>query len=312
MTPNLSHLHLLLNHFPTTGMVIAVGLFLLAITKNSEDLRRASFAVFFAIALLSLPAYMTGYAALDSVDNRPAIDLEAIHRHQSSALLALVFIEVTGVVAWFALWRSRRSPASPRVSAAVLLLSIVTLALMASTANVGGEILHDEIRVEGAPAGAIAPEWLRSQSVTDLFTNYRWAWPILEGLHFIGLALLFGVVLTAYLRVAGFLRQMPVDSVHRLLPWGITALVIQTVTGMAFYVGQSLQYVYNLSFHLKMLCILTAGAGLLYLTYSHAVWDDLPEKKTPSTFKVIFALQVILWIAVIYFGRMLPYIGMAY
>lgn len=40
-----------------------MGLLLLALAKKSEDLTRASFAVFFAIALMSLPTYMTGYPA---------------------------------------------------------------------------------------------------------------------------------------------------------------------------------------------------------------------------------------------------------
>ena len=294
-------------------MVISVGLFLLALTKRSDDLRRAGLAVFFALALLSLPAYMTGYAAQDAIEGRVGVDSEAINRHQSSALLALLLMEITGVVAWFGLWHSRRSSGASRLaSAAVLLLAVLSLVQMASAANVGGEILHEEIRVEAAPARALAPEWMRSQAVTDFFTAYRWAWPILEGLHFIGLALLFGVVLTAYLRVAGFMSHMPADTVHRLLPWGVCALVVQTVTGMAFFVGQSVQYVYNPSFHWKMLCVLLAGAGLLYFTYCDDVWDPSPNEKTRSTFKIVFAMQVVLWVAVIYFGRMLPYLGNAY
>ena len=36
----LVHLHLLLNHFPTVGMIVGFGIFFLALVKKSEDLKR--------------------------------------------------------------------------------------------------------------------------------------------------------------------------------------------------------------------------------------------------------------------------------
>jgi hypothetical protein len=45
---NLAHVHLLLNHFPTIGMIVGLGLFVGAIVAKSEDLKRASLVVFFA------------------------------------------------------------------------------------------------------------------------------------------------------------------------------------------------------------------------------------------------------------------------
>ena len=52
LTPSdLVHLHLLLNHFPTVGMIVGFGLFLLALVKKSEDLKRGGLAVLFVIAL---------------------------------------------------------------------------------------------------------------------------------------------------------------------------------------------------------------------------------------------------------------------
>ena len=47
LTPtDLVHIHLLLNHFPTVGMVVGFGLFLLALLKKSDDLKRGGLAVF--------------------------------------------------------------------------------------------------------------------------------------------------------------------------------------------------------------------------------------------------------------------------
>ena len=48
MTPNFVHMHLLLNHVPTIGTIVALGLLLLAFAKRSEELKRGALALFFA------------------------------------------------------------------------------------------------------------------------------------------------------------------------------------------------------------------------------------------------------------------------
>ena len=45
----LSHLHLVLNHIPVIGSVIAFGLLLLALLRRSADLRRAALEVIILI-----------------------------------------------------------------------------------------------------------------------------------------------------------------------------------------------------------------------------------------------------------------------
>ena len=52
---NLAHLHLLLNHFPTVGLGIALGLLLASLLKKSEDLKQAGFVAFFLLGLVAIP-----------------------------------------------------------------------------------------------------------------------------------------------------------------------------------------------------------------------------------------------------------------
>lgn len=311
---NFVHLHLLLNHVPTVGTIVAFGLLLLAFAKKSEDLMRASLAVFFALALVSLPTYMTGYSAEKVVKERANAPLELIQQHQSGALLALVFMEVTGVVAWFGLWQGRTPGGRARWAApAVLGLAVITIVLMASAATVGGEITHPEILAEGqTPGGMLAPAFLRSGFIARYQFRHPNAWPSLEALHFIGLCLLFGVVLAGNLRILGFMRTAPFVDVHRMLPWGVLGFVINSVTGMLFFIGQAFQYIDNPAFHWKVLFMLLAGANVLYLTLFDEVWALGPGDHAPASAKFMAASQVFLWLGVIYFGRMLPYIGGAF
>ncbi len=121
---NLAHIHLLINHFPTIGTIIALGLFVSALIAKSDDLIRASLVVFFGIALLTLPTYMSGNAAQESICNVdpttpdvPCKDAKVsramIETHRNAALLAFVFMELTGL-RQLGLWQFRRISHVPR------------------------------------------------------------------------------------------------------------------------------------------------------------------------------------------------------
>ena len=314
MPLNLVHLHLLLNHVPTVGTVIALGLLLLSIGMRSDDVRRASLAVFFALALAALPTYMTGYSAQAALKGRPGVSADTVDRHQRAALLALVVIEVTGVVAWFGLWQSRRrSSGGGGHTAAVLLLSVATVSLMANAANIAGTISHPDILAKGETVPTtIAPEAFRTSLIARYQFSHPMAWPTLETLHFIGLCLLFGIVLVGNLRILGLMKTARFADIHRLLPWGVLGFVINSVTGMLFFVGQAFQYIDNPAFHWKVVFMLLAGANVLYLTLFDDVWALEPGENAPAFAKFVAASQVFLWVGVIYFGRMLPYIGNAF
>jgi uncharacterized membrane protein len=314
MTVNFVHLHLLLNHVPTIGTIIGFGLFLLAFAKRSDELERASYAIFFAIALASLPAYMTGYSAQVALKDDPGVSKAVIDQHQTAALLALIFMEATGILAWYGLWKARRPAAvSSWIAPAVLLLAALTVGLMADAANIGGQIHHPEILSEGqATAVSLAPESFKSANITRFQFTHPYAWPALEALHFIGLCLLFGVVLIGNLRILGFMKTSHFLEIHQLLPLGVIGFVVNSVTGMLFFIGQVGQYIENPSFHLKVVCMLLAGANVLYLTLFDEVWALGPGDNAPQSAKLVAASQVFLWVGVIYFGRMLPYLGNAF
>src|SRR5262245_48082836 len=166
LTPSdLVHIHRRLNHFPIVGMIVGCGLFLLALAKQSEDLKRGGLAVFFAIALISLPTYMSGYSAQKSLRGVRTVSQDIIDLHQRSTLFALIFMEALGVVSWYGLWSSRRhAPVGPAITAAVVVLSAVTIGLMGNAADIGGEIRHPEIlsqsRAPVSTEGVAAPRWL--------------------------------------------------------------------------------------------------------------------------------------------------------
>ena len=96
-------------------------------------------------------------------------------------------------------------------------------------------------------------KWLASTSLSwAMAGGVPWLWPLCETLHFIGLALLLGVVGLLDLRMLGFGKDIPLGPLQRLTPWGILGFVINLVTGMLFFVGAPSQYVTNVAFLFKM------------------------------------------------------------
>lgn len=151
---NAAHLHLILNHVPVLGTLIAVLLLITALVEKSDDLRRAALALFVGVALLAVPVYMSGEPAEEMVDRLPGVTEQQLDRHEDAATQALIAMSVVGLLAVGALAVARRSARGSRsLTVATLVLGIVTSGLMARAALLGGQVRHTEIRA-GAPATA--------------------------------------------------------------------------------------------------------------------------------------------------------------
>jgi uncharacterized membrane protein len=315
-TVNVAHLHLLLNHVPTVGSVVALGLLILALVRRDERLKHAGLEVLFAIALLTLPVYLSGVAAHQKLRDQPGVSDDAMRVHHDAALAGFTVTELAGFVAWIALWQSRRRGHAARgLVPAVTLLSIVALGLMARAATLGGEIRHPEIRADisaGAEAPADDPERFVTTRISMFMVNSTWGWPACETVHFLGLSLSFGVLLAVNLRILGVMRQVPFADVHRLLPWGMLGFGANLITGMLFYIGQPKQYIDSSPFYWKVVFLMIAGANFLYLTVFTKAWattDGDVGWDSSLADKAMAVLSMFAWLTVLYGGRMLPFIG---
>jgi uncharacterized membrane protein len=313
-----THIHLLLNHVPTVGFGVGIAMFVMSFLGRSHDLRQASLVVLVGIALLSIPTYATGNAAQMNLQDRGEVSdgttegmvtLSLIESHEGAAFLALGFMELTGALAWLALWQFRRtSRLSPGMGGVILVLSLLTMGLMAQAANLGGLINHPEIRgVEEATtfAGHLA------RTVGNYVRDTPWTWIAAETLHFIGLSLLIGIILLIDLRVLGFMPQVSFAALDRLLPWAMLGFALNVFTGMLFFAAAYGQYTNNPAFFWKLVFVMLAGANTLYFTFDHT-WATEPGREAPALSKAAAVGAMFLWVGVMYWGSMLPFIGNAF
>lgn len=151
---NLAHAHLVLNHVPVVGIFFAVLLYGLGIFRRSTELKRAALLGFVLVALLTIPAFLTGEPAEDAVEHLPGINKATIHNHEEAADISFWVLEGLGVFALAGLVLYRGASGAPRwFTAIVLVFALLVAGMMAWTANLGGQIHHPEITAAGAAAG---------------------------------------------------------------------------------------------------------------------------------------------------------------
>ncbi len=313
---DLTHIHLLLNHFPTIGTIIGGGLFLLSLITKSDDLKRASLAILLGLSLIAIPTYMSGNGAQDAIKSLPGVSKSLMEAHEGAAMVGLALMEVTGAFAWLALWQFRRLGRVPNWNLSVILvLTVVSFGVMARAANMGGEIRHAEIRASQGKVETVAPiarQRALARTVGSFVTDTPWMWPTCETLHFIGLSLLCGVVFLVDLRVLGVMRGVSFASLHRLLPWAALGFGLNVVTGMLFFIGIPGQYIHNASFYWKIGLVMLAGANAVYFTLFDEPWSLGPGEEAPLTAKIAAVSAMVLWVGVMYCGSMLPFLGNAF
>lgn len=310
---NDAHLHLILNHVPTIGSVAAVGLLLLALARRSQALTHVALELMFVIAVLTLPVYTSGAGAHREIRERAEVSETAIRLHQDVALVGFAVTELAGFVAWVGLWQRRRSGrASGSVVAATLLLSVVALAIMGRAGAIGGEIRHPEILSPGVAAAAGPDDQFIVSAIAEYVTvDSQWAWPAAEAVHFLGLSLSLGVLLAVNLRLLGVMPRVPFADVHRLLPWGMLGLGMNLITGMLFFAATPGQYAGSTPFNWKLVFLMIAAGNFLYLTEFRTSWDRGGFRASPAD-KAMAAGSIAAWLAVLYAGRMLPFLGRAF
>lgn len=165
---NWAHVHIAINHLPVIGLIVLIALFGLGMWRKSRELEWASLEMFVALALLTLPIYLTGSPASKQLQAL-GVSRETIHPHSEAADFALAGIEVLGALSLGALIKFRGQPLIPtRIAAGLLALAVVVLAMMARTANLGGKIRHPEIQSFWAAPASVAETWSTGRGLSTL------------------------------------------------------------------------------------------------------------------------------------------------
>ena len=150
---NPAHLHIILNHIPVIGIPFGMALLVWGFLRKSHEITRTGLLVFAAIALVTIPTYLTGEAAEDIVEHLPGVSDDLIDNHEDAAKIALVATSVLGGLSLIRLLiRGRFASVGGPLTVLVFVFSVGVAGWLARTANLGGQIRHPEIRQSSTAA----------------------------------------------------------------------------------------------------------------------------------------------------------------
>lgn len=146
MNMNEAQMHMLFNHLPVFGVIFCTLLLLYGLIRKSDELKKTALGALVVVALLTIPAYLTGEPAEHIVEHQAGVSEAAIHDHEEMAELTIWPMFVLGALSLSGLTilRKRQAFLMPLIFAGCLVIS----GMMAYTAHLGGLVNHPELRGE--------------------------------------------------------------------------------------------------------------------------------------------------------------------
>jgi hypothetical protein len=147
-------------------------------------------------------------------------------------------------------------------------------------------------------------QWLTTTPWANALNGPEWVFPMVESLHFIGMALSVGTIAIVDLRLLGIaMRQHNASELAADLDrWTWIGLALMLVTGPVMFSADAVNYHHNPAFQFKMASL--SLALVFYFTLHRAA----TRAGTPSLLgKLAGAVSLALWICVVVGGRMIAF-----
>jgi hypothetical protein len=127
---------------------------------------------------------------------------------------------------------------------------------------------------------------------------------LVNALHIVGIALLFGAIVALDLRLMGWRRSAgPTDAIFRLLqPVAVAGLLIAIPAGLLLFATDARSYAGSSLFQAKLV--------LISLAIGNALWLRAAARRGPmphSRAAFAGAASILLWLGAIILGRLIGY-----
>lgn len=142
-----THLHLILTHFPIVGTIIGIGFLAYGQFFKNDEISKAALATFILMALLTIPVFLTGEEAEDTVEQIVGVSKQLIENHEELAENAIWLMGLLGGLSLISLFAIvKKLSFAKTITLITLIVSLATFGVFAKVGNTGGKIRHSEIR----------------------------------------------------------------------------------------------------------------------------------------------------------------------
>jgi hypothetical protein len=149
--------------------------------------------------------------------------------------------------------------------------------------------------------------WQESTRIATVIRENELLFPLIESIHVLSIALVFGTIAAVDLHLLGFgsrERRMS-ELMAQLLPLTWAAFVVAAVTGTLLFCSNATVYGRNFYFNAKIVLMVLAGLNMLafhlFVGRGAARWDA--SAGTPWGAKLAGGTSLAIWVAVVTCGR---------
>jgi hypothetical protein len=130
-----------------------------------------------------------------------------------------------------------------------------------------------------------------------------WAYPALEVVHLLGVAMLLGNLVTFELRLLGLGRRIDRTALAKLaLPLAVLGFALAAASGLTMFASQPGELIANAAFRLKMVLLMLAGANAIAFHARGAL------ARQDALARVQGGVSLLLWVSVLACGRAIGYL----
>lgn len=148
---NATYFHLIFTHFPIVGIIIGTGILAYGHFTNSNAVKKVALITIILMALLTIPVYLSGEEAEDTVENMVGISESIIEDHEELAEMAIWFMGVLGLIALFNFYAMIKDLSIVKsITIITIIISLVNIGVFVQVGNLGGMIHHSEINSDNA------------------------------------------------------------------------------------------------------------------------------------------------------------------
>jgi hypothetical protein len=148
---------------------------------------------------------------------------------------------------------------------------------------------------------------IQDSGIADWMRTSVKAMPIVESIHVLAAATVFGTIFIVDLRLLGVPNtRRPFTRVSDemlKLTWG--AFFVALVTGALMFAANANTYVSNTAFRCKMVALLLAGLNMaiFQLVTFRTVGNWNTDARAPTAARLAGMLSILVWLSVIFFAR---------
>lgn len=155
-------------------------------------------------------------------------------------------------------------------------------------------------------------EHIQATSLGVALAESSYAFPLIEGIHLIGLSVAVGLLFLIDLRLVGVLfKNVPaIDLLRQLRPIVLGGFAVIFVTGVLLFWSEAATVIVSPAFVAKFIFIALAGLNALYFEFKLAKQPEVLENHEvlPTNVRYAGLISLVVWSLVIISGRLIPYL----